>query len=113
MFSKMESSKSQFASPPCAGTCNACGCRVYESLALLDDAFAVWVGICPYCGAGNLLDTSRGGRGYSQGFMSLTLPYAEEVRVNRWPADWPTKEDLAAIEPGQYFLRFGWPEVTA
>ena len=44
--------------------------------------------------------------------MSLTLPYAEEVRVNRWPADWPTKEDLAAIDDGQFYLRFGWPEVT-
>lgn len=71
-------------------TCAKCGKQAWESLALLDDAYAVWIGKCPHCGAHNLLDFSKGGRGYHSGGMALTLPTKDEIEQNGWPEDWPT-----------------------
>jgi phage FluMu protein Com len=73
------------------GSCAKCGRLVYESESTLDDAYAVWWGKCPYCGALNALDTTKGIRGYSSAEMCLTLPEEEEVIMNDLPADTPTK----------------------
>lgn len=73
-----------------AGKCAKCGGEVWESLALLDDAYNVWVGICPHCSAANLLGMT-GLRGYSSAGMDLVLPTDEEITANNWPTDWPTQ----------------------
>jgi len=59
-----------------------CGMEVYESLFVLDDSFNVWWGRCPYCGAINALDLSKGIRGYHSHAMYLCLPTNEEVIMN-------------------------------
>jgi hypothetical protein len=72
------------------GTCPApaCGKPVFESLARLDDAYNVWVGQCPHCGAHAML-SMRSLRGYSSDGMQLVLPTVEEVRANSLPTDTP------------------------
>jgi hypothetical protein len=72
-----------------------CGKEVYEPLVLLDDAYLVWVGKCPFCGTLHFLDFSKGCRGYSSKGMQLCLPTREEVRINLLPPDTLTKEDIA------------------
>lgn len=72
------------------GQCAKCAADVYEQLWLLDDAYNVWMGKCPHCGALNYL-AMTGLRGYSSGGMSLVLPTDEEVIANGLPADTPTQ----------------------
>lgn len=72
------------------GTCAKCAGDVYESLAMLDDAYNVWMGKCPHCGALNYL-AMTGLRGYSSGGMSLVLPTDEEKAANNLPVDTPTQ----------------------
>ena len=71
------------------GKCAHCEKPVYESLFTLDDAYAVWVGVCPHCEARNLLGGK--GRGYSSKGMTLVLPTPEEIAWNKWPQEWPTE----------------------
>lgn len=71
------------------GTCAHCSTKVYESLAVLDDAYAVWVGVCPHCDARNVLGPP--GRGYRSNGMQLVLPTKEEIEWNKWPKTWPTE----------------------
>ena len=73
------------------GACASCGKTVWESLANLDDAYNVWAGKCPHCGAINLLSTEHGLRGYNGGTMYLVLPYDEERDSNGLPPDTPTR----------------------
>ncbi len=72
------------------GACAKCAGEVYESLAMLDDAYNVWMGKCPHCGALNYL-AMTGMRGYSSGGMSLVLPTDEERDANGLPPDTPTQ----------------------
>ncbi|RJQ10636.1 MAG: hypothetical protein C4551_02385 [Bacillota bacterium] len=76
-----------------AGSCAACGKAVFEDLRVLDDAYNVYWGVCPHCGAANALDMSgrHGGRGYSSQGMHLVLPTKEEAIMNGLPAEWPTQ----------------------
>lgn len=74
-----------------SGICANCQTAVYESLATLDDVYAVWWGICPYCNAINGLDLTKGLRGYSSVGMDLTLPKNEEVVMNDMPPGTLTK----------------------
>ena len=73
------------------GKCAKCGLAVYEALFTLDDAYNVWAGKCPSCGAINLLALS-GLRGYSSSGMELVLPTVCEVADphNRLPPDSPS-----------------------
>jgi hypothetical protein len=71
------------------GNCAKCGERVYESMFTLDDAYNVWAGKCPHCGAINRLGLT-GLRGYSSQGMDLVLPTDEEKAANDMPADCPT-----------------------
>lgn len=73
------------------GKCAKCAVTVYERLVTLDDAYNVWAGKCPACGAINLLALS-GLRGYSSSGMELVLPTACEVADphNGLPADTPS-----------------------
>lgn len=73
-----------------SGVCAKCAAAVWESLALLDDAYNVWVGLCPHCGAANLLGMNSL-RGYSSAGMDLVLPTDEEITQNNWPKEWPTR----------------------
>ena len=73
------------------GGCAHCHRIVYESLAVLDDAYNVWSGKCPHCGAINLLSTTEGLRGYSSRGMFLVLPTSEEVAANNMPEDCPMR----------------------
>jgi hypothetical protein len=73
------------------GTCAACGLPVYESLPLLDDAYNVWAGKCPQCGAINMLSMNHGLRGYTSMQMWLVLPTDEEREANALPKDCPTQ----------------------
>ncbi len=72
------------------GFCAKCGEKVFESLSLLDDAYAVWWGKCPHCGALNCLSNSCG-RGYNLTRMYLVLPTHEETIMNDLPAETPTR----------------------
>lgn len=72
------------------GACAKCSKPVYESLALLDDAYNVWLGKCPHCGALNFLGFNSL-RGYSSTGMTLVLPTDEERDANGLPADTPTR----------------------
>jgi hypothetical protein len=74
-----------------SGICEACYRRIWESLATLDDAYNVWAGKCPYCGAINFLSMNHGLRGYNSREMFLTLPYDEEAKANNLPEGTPTK----------------------
>jgi hypothetical protein len=76
-----------------AGACAHCKAQVYESLAMLDDAYNVWVGRCPHCEALNFLALTSL-RGYSSHGMSLVLPTDEEVRDNGLPPGVPTRGSL-------------------
>lgn len=80
--------KKQCRSKMIPGQCPKCDKVVYESMFLLDDAYAVWAGLCPYCGAICLLDTAEG---YHSGKMYLTLPHNEEVIMLDLPPETPTK----------------------
>lgn len=71
------------------GSCANCHFDVHESLAMLDDAYNVWLGRCPHCKALNFLAMS-GLRGYSSSGMNLVLPTDEEKAENNLPADCPT-----------------------
>ena len=84
---------------PCAN----CGKAVSESEAILDDAYGVWRGRCPYCNAINLLDQSDGSRGYWSGGMNLCLPTDHEVKMNNWEGDIPVRPCTcgACTETGQ------------
>ena len=73
------------------GKCANCKKPVYESLFTLDDAYSVWLGKCPYCGALNFLSMNHGLRGYSSSSMFLELPTEEEKQANELPADCPTR----------------------
>ena len=93
------------------GACASCGKAVFESLTMLDDAYNVYWGVCPHCGAGQALDMSgkRGARGYSSQEMHLVLPTKEEAIMNDLPTGWPnrgwdrpenegkTKDELVAL----------------
>lgn len=72
------------------GRCAHCRECVFESLALLDDAYNVWCGKCPHCGALNYLGLNSL-RGYSSAGMSLVLPTDEEKIANNLPADCPSR----------------------
>ena len=63
--------------------------EVWESIAILDDAYNVWVGKCPACNAYNRLALTSL-RGYSSRGMDLVLPTDEEREANGWPAEIPT-----------------------
>jgi hypothetical protein len=71
------------------GTCAKCNGAVYESVDVLDDCYAVWMGRCPHCQALNFLST-RHGRGYDSKRMHLVLPTPEEIANNQLPADTST-----------------------
>ena len=75
------------------GACANCGKAVFEELWFLDDAYAVWEGICPHCGALNYLSPTKqkGMRGYDSRSMYLELPTKEEVIMNGLPPDSPTQ----------------------
>jgi hypothetical protein len=73
-----------------AGSCANCNKAVFESEFRLDDAYNVWKGVCPYCGAYNLLSMNHGLRGYDSGGMHLVLPTEEERVANELPDDIPT-----------------------
>jgi len=73
-----------------SGSCANCQKAVFESLWLLDDAYNVWLGKCPYCGALNFLSMNYGLRGYSSTGMHLVLPTTEEIESNNLPKDIPT-----------------------
>jgi len=83
------------------GKCAKCKQEVYESLSLLDDAYNVWKGVCPHCGAINFLAMTSL-RGYSSGGMDLVLPAEEEREANGLPADTPTSGSCGhkAVEGG-------------
>jgi hypothetical protein len=72
------------------GLCAKCGAQVWESLAMLDDAYNVWAGRCPACKAINLLSMGYGLRGYDSRQMYLVLPTDEEIAANSLPADTPS-----------------------
>lgn len=72
------------------GTCPHCKREVYESLMLLDDAYNVWCGKCPHCGAHSFLGLNSL-RGYSRAGMTLWLPTDEERDSNELPKDTPTR----------------------
>ena len=72
------------------GSCACCGKDCWESLAMLDDAYNVWLGKCPHCSALNFLALT-GLRGYSSGGMDLVLPTEEERDSNHLPVDCPTR----------------------
>lgn len=72
------------------GSCAHCKGDVYESLAMLDDAYNVWLGKCPHCCALNFLGLTSL-RGYSSAGMDLVLPTPEEVEQNNLPKDCPTR----------------------
>lgn len=74
-----------------AGPCAQCGKAVWETVFDLDDAYNVWAGKCPHCGAINLLSTEHGLRGYDSQAMHLVLPYDEERDANGLPKDTPTR----------------------
>jgi hypothetical protein len=71
------------------GACAKCEQIVYESEFTLDDAYNVWAGKCPHCGAINLLSLNHGLRGYSSQGMHLVLPTIEERDANGLPGDCP------------------------
>jgi DNA-directed RNA polymerase subunit RPC12/RpoP len=71
------------------GKCAHCGKPVWESLSTLDDAYNVWAGTCPHCGAINLLSLIHGLRGYDSKEMFLVLPTPEEQEANDLPKDIP------------------------
>ena len=73
-----------------SGSCANCQKVVFESLWLLDDAYNVWLGKCPHCGALNFLSMNHGLRGYSSAGMHLVLPTIEEIEPNNLPKDTPT-----------------------
>jgi len=73
-----------------SGICANCGKAVFEILAVLDDAYNVYWGICPHCEAANALDFSRG-RGYTSTTLHLVLPTNEEVIMSNLPSRWPTR----------------------
>ena len=77
--------------PSIAGACAQCGKAVWETVATLDDAYNVWAGKCPHCGAINMLSTVHGLRGYDSQAMHLVLPYDEERDSNGLPPDTPTR----------------------
>lgn len=73
------------------GVCPNCDNDVYESRALLDDAYNVWLGKCPRCNALAYLSMNHGLRGYGAGGMHLVLPTIEERDSNNLPKDCPTR----------------------
>ena len=83
MVSDLKTSKRRRDDVP--GHCAKCKRPVFESLVILDDAYAVWAGRCPHCQALNLLGPQ--GRGYHSGGMTLVLPTAEERDANGLPAE--------------------------
>lgn len=72
------------------GSCANCAKLVFEDLFSLDDAYNVWAGECPHCGAINLLSLHHGLRGYSSSEMHLVLPTDEERKENGLPPNCPT-----------------------
>ena len=83
------------------GICASCGQQLFESLLMLDDAYGVWKGKCPHCGACNLLDTSKGIRGYHSQGMDLCLPYAEDLIVWGLPLSIPNRGWYKAENEGK------------
>lgn len=73
-----------------SGKCANCGAVVAERLSTLDDCYGVYRGRCPACNAVNLLDFTKGLRGYSSSGMNLCLPTDHEVEANGWEHDIPT-----------------------
>lgn len=73
------------------GSCANCTKDVFEHLFTLDDAYNVWIGKCPHCGALNYLSMNHGLRGYSSQRMWLVLPTDEEKQTNDLPTDCPTQ----------------------
>lgn len=84
--------KQRSSSDYISGQCAKCEKTVWEALFTLDDAYNVWSGKCPYCGAINLLSVNHGLRGYSSSGMHLVLPTDEEKADphNELPEDCPT-----------------------
>lgn len=74
-----------------SGKCAHCAKEVWEELWILDDAYNVWMGKCPHCGALNYLSMCHGLRGYSSAGMHLVLPTDEEKLANSLPADCPSR----------------------
>ncbi len=76
------------------GECANCGIIVFESIFTLDDAYAVWLGRCPKCGALNFLDQTgkHGLRGYGFGQLFLVLPCIHEQKMNDLPAGIPLRQ---------------------
>ena len=72
-----------------SGTCANCGKVLWEGLFMLDDAYAVYRGECPYCQAINLLGGP--GRGYGSQGMNLVLPTDCEMHMNNWPEKCPVR----------------------
>lgn len=94
------------------GACAHCKKAVYESLALLDDAYNVWLGKCPHCGALNYLSMSSL-RGYGSSGMNLVLPTDEERDANNLPKDCPTSgacgrpADQHGTQAGEWYHKLG------
>lgn len=80
-----------------SGECAACHKVVHELLCLLDDAYNVWKGVCPYCGAWNFLSMNHGLRGYSSGGMHLVLPTPEEAEANGLPDGVPLADSKGPV----------------
>jgi len=88
-MSLISTMKPSFSHGTVKGYCAKCSEPVFESLAMLDDAYNVWLGRCPHCNALNFLALT-GLRGYSTAGMNLVLPTEEEKISNGLP-DCPTR----------------------
>lgn len=68
------------------GECANCQKMMRATMSVLDDAYGVWRGVCPHCGAVNLLDPRKSSamRGYTHNEMFLVLPTDHEVELNKW-----------------------------
>ena len=92
------------------GECANCHKTVYEQMWILDDAYNVWKGVCPHCGAWNFLSTTHGLRGYASGGMHLVLPTKSEQESNGLPdgiplADWDGPADMHGSPAGEILHR--------
>jgi hypothetical protein len=94
------------------GKCAKCEKPVYEADATLSDAYNVWAGECPHCGALNFLALT-GLRGYSSAGMDLVLPTEEERIANNLPEGTPTSgrsgrpADLHGSVAGEIYHKLG------
>ena len=100
-----------------AGACAHCEKAVWESLAILDDCYNVWLGKCPHCAALNFLSTTHGLRGYSSSGMYLVLPTPDEQKQNGLPdgiplSDNPAPATMHGSPLGELMHRFTEGEVT-